>query len=470
MWLLWLITLAIVIDLSLILLYILSMKKTASRRRATGKKTAPRFFTHPLGQGSLKDFFVAHAGNNHAPKSLHPHRVLFHVSVALAVKCLVFIVVFQYPMLAWMAPDIAVGEGKQIVALTNDLRAGLSLKPLAENAALNRAAAKKVEDMFINQYFAHVSPQGRGLTSFLTQGGYPEYTAAGENLAIGYSNASEVMAAWRKSPRHYENLVDPNFTQIGVALAAGTYKTEETVFSAQYFALPAGAAPAPVVAPKATIEKVVKPSDKAVLADTAGSSAPQPTKPAPTTPVVKPAPKPAPSKPAIAPVVPPATLTISQPAGKPQEKIVRVTAELPSNTASATATVMNTPIPLSAAPDGQWQGQEALRSDEAAASVAVPAALTVTDTAGVATRSDIPQADQSLTTASILDQYSLYRHHANPALAAIFNLSSIYFKLVLAAGALSLLFYLVTLKRRAHPHLLISGLGLVATMLLLILF
>jgi uncharacterized protein YkwD len=46
-------------------------------------------------------------------------------------------------------------------------------------------------------------------------------TSVGENLAAGQWSAQEVINAWVNSPEHYANLINPNFTQVGLGLAGG---------------------------------------------------------------------------------------------------------------------------------------------------------------------------------------------------------------------------------------------------------
>src|SRR5512135_1705084 len=41
----------------------------------------------------------------------------------------------------------------------------------------------------------------------------------GENIAFNYPDANAVMVGWRNSPDHRANILNPNFTQIGVAIA-----------------------------------------------------------------------------------------------------------------------------------------------------------------------------------------------------------------------------------------------------------
>lgn len=208
---------------------------------------------NPRGQGSLRDLFIPHEGNDYKPRALHPKRLAFHAITAIVIKVIMVGFAVSLPVQAWLSPDILYEQAQKIVKLTNDLRADLGLNTLKENVILNQAALNKAEDMLIDQYFAHVSPDNRALRHWLYDVDY-NFKVAGENLAIGFSNPETVMAAWQKSPTHYSNIIDPDFTEIGVGVVSGEYNGYDTTLIAQYFGDPYTAA-APV-----TVEPIqVKP-------------------------------------------------------------------------------------------------------------------------------------------------------------------------------------------------------------------
>ncbi len=192
---------------------------------------------NPKGPGMLRDLFVPHKGNNYKPHSLHPKRLAFHGVAALAIKAVVIFFVLIFPMEAWLTPDIQLQESEKIIKLTNDIRASLGVNVLKKNSLLTQAAFKKAEDMLLNQYFAHVGPDGKGLATWLKIVGY-NYASAGENLAMGFANSEDVVNGWVRSSTHYANLVDPDFSEIGVGMASGPYKNNDTTFVAQYFGAP----------------------------------------------------------------------------------------------------------------------------------------------------------------------------------------------------------------------------------------
>ncbi len=48
--------------------------------------------------------------------------------------------------------------------------------------------------------------------------GYSNYYSVGENIAGGQETLEEVMEAWLDSPGHCENIMSPNYTEVGVAI------------------------------------------------------------------------------------------------------------------------------------------------------------------------------------------------------------------------------------------------------------
>lgn len=137
-----------------------------------------------------------------------------------------------------------------LVSMTNSARAREGLGALSVNSLLTSAAYNKAQDMLENQYFAHTSPQGETPWDFIKSAGY-NYVYAGENLAIGYTDAGELFSAWMASTTHRENIFNPNFREIGIAVVSGSYEGQETIFVAQEFGTPAGA-PASEVASENT--------------------------------------------------------------------------------------------------------------------------------------------------------------------------------------------------------------------------
>lgn len=124
-----------------------------------------------------------------------------------------------------------------VVFLVNQSRAEQNLKPLLINPDLSKIAEDKASDMVKNQYFAHTSPTGVTPWHWFKQNNYA-YKYAGENLAINYDDAEEEHTAWMNSPTHKRNILNPNFTEIGIATAVGVIEGKKSQVTVQIFAAP----------------------------------------------------------------------------------------------------------------------------------------------------------------------------------------------------------------------------------------
>ncbi|MFH7818216.1 CAP domain-containing protein [Neobacillus thermocopriae] len=104
---------------------------------------------------------------------------------------------------------------QQVIDLTNEQRRKNGLPALKADAKLNSVAQKKSEDMQQNNYFSHTSPTyGSPFDMMRDQG--VTYKSAGENIAQGQRTPQEVVNAWMNSEGHRKNILNPNFTHIGV--------------------------------------------------------------------------------------------------------------------------------------------------------------------------------------------------------------------------------------------------------------
>jgi uncharacterized protein YkwD len=124
-----------------------------------------------------------------------------------------------------------------LVEQTNESRQMEQLTSLTRNSVLERAAQLKAEDMAAKGYFSHNSPDGKTPWYWFAQAGY-DYAAAGENLAVNFTDSKDVTEAWMHSPAHRANIMSGNYTEIGIATAHGMYKGREAVFVVQEFGRP----------------------------------------------------------------------------------------------------------------------------------------------------------------------------------------------------------------------------------------
>ena len=122
-----------------------------------------------------------------------------------------------------------------VVGLVNQSRTEKGLDSLVINEKLNQAAADKASDMIKNNYFAHNSPKGITPWFWIEKNKY-DYVHAGENLAMDFVTAEKEQQAWMKSEGHRNNILNPNYQEIGVAVQKGTINGRLTTVTVQMFA------------------------------------------------------------------------------------------------------------------------------------------------------------------------------------------------------------------------------------------
>ncbi len=104
---------------------------------------------------------------------------------------------------------------QEVVKLVNAERAKAGLPALKEDWELSRVAKYKSQDMHDKNYFDHTSPTyGTPFTMMKNFG--ITYKSAGENIAKGQKSATEVVNAWMNSEGHRANILNKNYTHIGV--------------------------------------------------------------------------------------------------------------------------------------------------------------------------------------------------------------------------------------------------------------
>ena len=135
---------------------------------------------------------------------------------------------------------------QKVIDLVNRDRLAHNQHLLVKSEALTRVAQMKLEDMFAKNYFEHTSPEGKTPWVWYDTAGY-DYSYAGENLAIHFTDAQSQQRAWMESPTHRKNLLSPNYHEIGVAVGRGKIDGRETTVAVQEFGSQRGVAYANVL-------------------------------------------------------------------------------------------------------------------------------------------------------------------------------------------------------------------------------
>lgn len=119
------------------------------------------------------------------------------------------------PLLGASSPDI--------LSQINAERAAAGVQELQRVAVLDTLADIRAAEAATS--WSHTRPDGRQWFSVYRDFGFLP-TAAGENLAYGFTTPERVVTAWMNSPTHKANIVDPDFKYIGI----GSYDNDGKVY------------------------------------------------------------------------------------------------------------------------------------------------------------------------------------------------------------------------------------------------
>lgn len=198
----------------------------------------------------INNYLLPHHENDFLPLILR-HKSLKVIAIfVVALKIGVSLLLALAPVPA-RPVDIT---NQNIINLTNQQRLNAGLPQFQLDNKLTQAAYAKAENMLAEQYFAHYSPSNLSPWYWFEQAGY-EYAYAGENLAMDFIQAEDVISGWMASDSHRRNILNPNYNQIGIGIIEGEFKGAKTIMVVQMLAAPA---PPTTLAISSTVEEVVK--------------------------------------------------------------------------------------------------------------------------------------------------------------------------------------------------------------------
>ena len=109
----------------------------------------------------------------------------------------------------------------EVLRLVKVERERIGVSPVTHSQTLEDQATQYCCEMIYYDFFAHDNPvTGTDLVDRSEEFGY-DYLAIGENLAAGQSSPAQVMANWMASEGHRENILNPQFTELGVGVRTG---------------------------------------------------------------------------------------------------------------------------------------------------------------------------------------------------------------------------------------------------------
>jgi len=179
----------------------------------------------------MQRFFIPSAKNKNRPYLIRSRALAFYCAVLIIFQ-VGFNLIFEDRSGEVVAATSITAA--QLFQMTNDERSKFGLPVLTYNQKLATAAYNKGTDMFADQYWAHVAPDGTTPWNFILGAGY-DYHYAGENLAKDFSSANSIVKAWMNSPSHRDNVVNTNFREMGIAVVTGIFEGQETTICVQMF-------------------------------------------------------------------------------------------------------------------------------------------------------------------------------------------------------------------------------------------
>lgn len=110
-------------------------------------------------------------------------------------------------------------EEWEILMLVNKERNAESLDPLTGFDLMQEVGDIRANEL--TEYYSHNRPDGTDCFTVIDELNIP-WRALGENIAYGYQSPTEVMTGWMNSEGHRANILNENYTHIGIGLQIGT--------------------------------------------------------------------------------------------------------------------------------------------------------------------------------------------------------------------------------------------------------
>lgn len=103
----------------------------------------------------------------------------------------------------------------EVLKLVNEARAEAGVPALELDVSLRKAAQIRAKECVGT--FSHTRPNGTSYKTAISEVGV-ETKYTGENVATGHTSAKQVVDRWLKSEGHRANILNANFTKIGIGL------------------------------------------------------------------------------------------------------------------------------------------------------------------------------------------------------------------------------------------------------------
>ncbi|MDP3973494.1 MAG: CAP domain-containing protein [Candidatus Daviesbacteria bacterium] len=178
-----------------------------------------------------RNWFIPHKETHKKAHLISWEALLIYIFIFMLLQVGFSILSYTQPGILGISGNI---DQQRLIELTNIERQKAGLPPISENSALDQAAALKAQNMFSENYWAHFAPSGKSPWDFISSSGY-KFVYAGENLAKNFYSSDDVVVAWMNSPTHRDNLLNPKYKDIGIAVVNGTLDGQQTTLIVQMF-------------------------------------------------------------------------------------------------------------------------------------------------------------------------------------------------------------------------------------------
>jgi len=174
---------------------------------------------------------IPHENNGFLPHAVRHKTLATYSAILLSIKVLILVLsFFVFPSPA----EFSTITIQHIIEISNKQRQENNLPLLKSSSILDLSAKYKAQDMLEKNYFAHTSPEKIKPWHWFKEVGY-NYTYAGENLAMNFVEAEDVVTAWMNSPTHRENILSADYNEIGIAVVIGEIDGYQTTLVVQHF-------------------------------------------------------------------------------------------------------------------------------------------------------------------------------------------------------------------------------------------
>ncbi len=170
---------------------------------------------------------------------IHSHDLVEnHNKFRRGILLLVTVFIFGFNIFIPVQANNSGLSAEQLLQNHNQQRIQQGLGSLKLNESLTLSAESKALAMMEADCWDHFCPEGKSPWDFFKDSGY-DYVFAGENLAEGFLNADTAMTAWMNSKTHKDNVLRPEFTEVGFGVITGRYQgRENNTIIVAHFATP----------------------------------------------------------------------------------------------------------------------------------------------------------------------------------------------------------------------------------------